>query len=330
MATINASLPTLLDQMKLLDPNGAPAKVVEQLTKRNALLKDAVVIEGNLETGYQGTARTALPSVTWRRYNEGVSPSKSGKNQFTENCGMVEGFSVVDAAELEIAGSGPAFRASEDMSFLAALENEVETGAFYHSTKTAPEKFMGWAPRLDATSGNPAGSQIIKCDASAAGSDQTSIWLAAWSPETVFMMYPKNSKGGIVAHDMGEQLWDDGSGKKFRAFVTNWCWKIGMVVRDWRYLVRIANVDTGNLTATNDSIITAMVKAYHQLQDTKTGRLAYYVNRTVGTYLHLQALNNTKNSTLTIERIGGEPVTTFLGIPVRETDALLNTEAVVS
>lgn len=331
MATINTGNLSLLDYAKRKDPNGAIAQVVETLSQSNAILQDAVWQEGNLETGHVFASRTGLPSVGWRRYNEGVAASKSKTDQITETCGMAEGNSVVDCKLAEIGGNEPAFRASEDMAFLQAFNKEMETGVFYHSTKTAPEKFMGLSPRMDATTNASGGQQIILADASASGNDQASIWLVCWGDDGVFGIFPKGSKAGLTPHDMGVQMWADSGGtNRFRAYVMNWCWQIGICVKDWRQLVRIANVDTGNLVATTDTIITSMVKAYHQIQDPTKGRLAYYCNRKVATFLHLQALNNTKQSTLTIERIGGQPVTMFLGIPVRTSDALTNTEAVVS
>lgn len=328
MAAINAGNLSLLDLVKRTDPNGAAALVVELLQQQNAMLADAVFREGNLTTGDRVTSRTGLPAVGWRRMNEGIAPSKSRTDQWDEACGQMEGWSALDVELANLGGNAPAYRAGEDRSFLSSMSNEAETGFFYHSTKTAPEKFMGLAPRFDATA-NPGGAQIIKHDASASGSDQTSIWLVRWGDDSVYGIYPKGSVGGIVPHDMGEQVWDDGTGKKYRAYVTSWNWKLGLVVKDWRYVVRIANIDWTNLAATGATLIQSMIKAYHQLYSTKGGRMAWYTNRQIGTYLHLQALDSVKNSTLTIENIGGQPVVHFLGIPVRTSDAILNTEAPV-
>jgi hypothetical protein len=330
MATVNTDLPSITDVMAAVDGRGARMRVVEALKKRSAALQDAVWVESNEQTGHTFTSRTALPTVAWRRFNQGVSPSKSRASTLTETCGMCEGASQVDVKLANLNGDAAAYRAGEDLAFVQSFNHEIETGIFYHSTRTAPEKFMGLSPRLDVSTG-VGGSQIIKCDAAAAGNDQTSIWLVAWSPDTVFMIYPRGSAAGLASDDMGKQWIDDGSGtgKKYRAWVTHWGWDVGLAVKDWRYLVRIANVDTSLLAANGTTVIEAMIKAYHQLQDTVTGRLAYYVNRIVGTYLHLQAMNATKNSTLTIENVGGKPVTMFLGVPVRETDAITNTEAVV-
>lgn len=332
MATVvNAGNLTLADLVKRTDPTGKVASIVELLTQKNSILPDAVFREGNLPTGERVSARTGLPGVSWRRFNEGISPSKSRIDQWDEACGQLEGLSIVDCELAKLNGNEAAYRQSEDVAFLQSLSNEVETGLFYHSTKTAPEKFMGLSPRFDSTS-SVGGAQIIKHDASASGNDQTSIWLVRWGEDSVYGIYPKGSTGGITPHDMGEQLVDDGTGanKRFRAYVTNWNWKVGLVVRDFRQVVRIANIDTGNLLTTGNSLSLSMVKAYHQIWNPAGGRLAWYCNRTIGTYLHQQAMDSVKNSTLTIEKIGGQPITTFLGIPVRETDAIINGEAPIT
>lgn len=330
MATVNNDgLPSLADWVKKRDPNGAHARIVEVLTKKNPMLEDMVVKEGNLPTGHQVTTRTALPTPEWRILNQGVSPSKSKTAQVTEACGMLEGFSVVDTKLAKLNGEEAAFRAGEDMAHRAAMVNEVETGLFYHSTKTAPEKFMGLSPRLDATTG-PGGSQIIKHDGAAAGADQASIWLVGWGEKSVYSIFPKGSMAGLQTVDRGVQLWDDGSGKKFDAYVTRLSWDIGLCVEDWRYLVRIANIDATNLAYTGNELIKSMARALEMIQDLNSVRPVFYCNRAIRTYLRLQAMDAVKNSTLTMENVAGKPVMMMGGVPVRMTDALLSTEAVIS
>lgn len=330
MATINAEMPTLLDHAKMRDPKGGIAKIVEVLQRRNAFLEDAVFLEGNLPTGHRITSRTGLPSVGWRKFNEGVKSSKGRTDQFDEACGMLEGISKVDSALAKLNGNEAAFRFAQDKGFLQAMNNEVETGFVYHSTKSSPERFMGLAPRLDATAGNPAAAQIIKHDAAPAGQDQTSIWLVVWGPETVHGIYPKGSMVGLQQKDLGEDLVSDGVGGEYLALRTHWSWHLGLCVVDYRYLVRIANVDTSNLADTGNALIKSMIRATHQVQDLRSGKPVFYVNRTIGTFLHLQAVDGVKNSTLTIDNIGGQPITRLLGVPVRETDAITSTEAIVS
>jgi hypothetical protein len=328
---INTENPTLLDLIRLRDPNGAQAKVVEALQKRTPLLQVLTFQEGNMEGGHKFSTRTGLPSIGWRMFNQGVAAGKSRADQITETCGMLEGRSVVDCELANYYSDKAAFRASEDMAFTQAFRHEVETGLFYHSTKTSPEKFMGLSPRLDLTTG-PYGSQIISSSISHSGSDQTSVWLIAFSPDTVFGITPKGQPSGLVPHDMGELMVEDENGNEFRAYTTVWNWKIGLCVKDARYVVRIANIDTGAIVGTGHLLLDDMVDAYHQLQDRETGRLAWFTNRTIGKWLHKQAMDRVASSSLSIDGdlSNGKPITRFMGIPIYETDALLSTEAVVS
>ena len=51
-----------------------------------------------------------------------------------------------------------------------------------------------------------------------------------------------------------------------------------------------------------------------------------YCNRTVATWLDIQAMNKS-NMLLKIDEFDGKPRTTFRGIPIRVCDQILNTEA---
>lgn len=104
-----------------------------------------------------------------------------------------------------------------------------------------------------------------------------------------------------------------------------------MSVRDWRANSRIANIDVSALTAdgaTGAKIIEAMIKAYYLLENPMQGegRTVIYANRTLQTFLHLQAMN-AKNVNLTLGEYGGKKIPEFLGMPIKRVDALLNTES---
>jgi hypothetical protein len=329
MGTLNQELPTLMDLARRWDPNGGQAQIVEALARRSAILEDMVWQEGNLPTGHRFTTRTGLPALTWRKFNEGVAPSKSQTAQLDETTGMLEGKSVVDCELVRLNGNSAAFRGSENLAFLAAFNNEMETGLFYHSTKNAPENLMGLAPRLDSLTG-AYGKQIIVADPAAAGNDQTSMYLVGWGPDTAFGIYPKGMQGGLETHDMGVTEQDDGTGKKFRAYTTYWNWKIGLVVKDARYAVRICNIDTGGGVAISVDLLMPMISAYYRMENTNNVRPVFYANRLVAEYLHRQAIEGAKNLTVTERADGGGPVTRFMGIPIRITDAILNTESVVT
>lgn len=330
MATINATGLTLADLAARMDPDRKNiSPFVNLLDQYNAFVPEMAWVEGNLPTGHQFVSVTALPSVTYRRYNEGVAASKGQTAPTIEACSQIASRFTLDEDLAEINGMSLSFRASEEKLHVQAMSNEAEYGMIYNSTSATPEKWHGLAPRFNATTQAMGGSQIVLADAAPSGSDQTSVWLVGWSDDTVFGIYPKGSKAGLEIKDGGRQLVSDGT-NDFWAFVTDMKWKLGLCVKDHRYVSRVANIDTSAISATGDNIMPAMIRAHHKIFKPEGVRLAYYTNRTVGTYLHLQALEKTVNSTLSIENIGGRPVTTFLGHPVRPSDEISDTESVLS
>lgn len=332
MATLNASNPTMLDFVKRQNPDGKIEKIVEMLSENNDILADATSIEGNLPTGHRTTIRSGLPSVTWRKLNYGVQPSKSRSVQVTDTCGMLEAYAEVDKALADLNGNAAAFRMSEDMAFLEAMNQEMASKMFYGDSSTAPEEFMGLAPRYSSTSAEN-GDNIILADGSASGSDQTSIWLVVWGPNTCHTIFPKGSTAGFSHRDLGEDTIQDAAGGYYQAYRTHYKWDIGLTLRDWRYVVRIANVDTSRLTTdpstSGSNLIDLMTQALEIVPNLSMGRAAFYCNRDVRSYLRRQ-ITNKSNVNLTFDNVAGRRVLAFDDVPVRRCDAILNTEAVVS
>lgn len=330
MATINAGNLSLLDLTSRMDPNGAIAPIVESLTKQNVVLKDAIFREGNLATGHTFVSRTALPSVAYRQFNQGVATSKSRTAPVTETCGMLEGNSKVDVDLAKLNGNEAAFRLSEDVAFVQAMNNQCESSFFYDSTLTNPERPMGLAPRL-ASSSNPYWSQVVPSVTAQSGADQSSIWLVGWGDNTVYGIVPKGQPGGLTRRDLGQQLTrDDGGTNEFLAYVTNWNWKFGWCVQDARYLSR-TQLDMSALAATGNLIFQAMIRMVNKLFSLDNCKPVFYCGRDVYTFLELQALDSVKSGGgLTFQNVGGQPVMMFRGIPVRRTDALLITESAIS
>jgi hypothetical protein len=79
--------------------------------------------------------------------------------------------------------------------------------------------------------------------------NNASIWLVLWGKNTVFCPFPKGSKAGLQHKDLGEDTVIDANGGRFQALRTHYQWKNGLAVKDWRYVVRIANINTSNLVA---------------------------------------------------------------------------------
>jgi len=324
MAIINTLYPSYADVAKRLDPDGKVAAVIELLSEENPIMDDFVTVEGNLPTGTRTTVRSGLPSATWRTLNYGVQPSKSRTVQVDDKCGMLEAYAEIDKALADLNGNSAAFRTSEDKAFLEAMQQEMLDVLFYGNTGTAPEKFMGVAPRYGLLSA-PSGANIY--DAGGSGADNTSVYFLQWGPDTLHLTYPKGSMAGWQHRDLGEEtLFDSATpAGRYQGYRTHYKWDVGMVLRDWRYCARLANIDVSNLTGgTYTTLIADMVKTYYKLYKV-TPRLRLYCNRTVATYLHLLAMSGTTMQ-LKIEEYAGRKVTTFLGAPIRICDAISSAE----
>jgi hypothetical protein len=327
MATLAANNPTLIDVSKRLDPDGKIDTIVELLAQSNEVLTDMSWVEGNLPTGHKTTVRTGLPTPTWRKLYGGVQPTKSTTAQITDSCGMLEAYAEVDKALADLNGNSAAFRLSEDAAHIEAMAQEHAQTLFYGNEGSEPEAFTGLAPRYNSLSAQNTDNII---DAfSGSGGDLTSIWLCVWGPQTGFGIYPKGSQGGLQMSDKGQVTIEnvDGSGGRMEGYRTHYRWDAGLVVRDWRYFVRIANIDISELgtIANTKNLINWMVQATERVPSFGKGRAAFYMNRTLREKLRLGILERV-SSNLSWETVSGKRVMTFDDIPVRRTDALINTE----
>lgn len=330
MAVLGRTFFDLIDLYKTTDGCGQFNPIIEMLTQMNPILDDAIAMEANKGTTHLTTIRTGLPSVTWGMLYKGIPQSKSSKQQVEDTTGFVEGLSTVDERLLELAGANAGnIRLSEATAFLEAMSNEVATKIFYGNTNADPEQFMGLAPRFNDKNA-PNGNQIV--DAGGTGSDNTSIWFITWGENQTHLIYPKGTQAGLQRDDKGSQRVQDGDGNAYYVKEELFRWHIGLTVRDWRYVVRIANVDISDLAAGTVKLYDFMRKAYYRLQNRRVagGKFAIYANRDIMEALDALATNaGATDSFIRLKpmEIEGKEVLAYRGIPIRETDALVNTEA---
>lgn len=325
---------TLIDFAKRLDPDGKTATIVELLNQTNPILQDMQWIEGNLPTGHQTTVRTGLPSATWRLLNQGVAPSKSTSAQITEGIGMLEAWSEVDKDLADLNGNSASFRLSEAKAFIEAMNQEMASTLFYGAA-SSPEEFVGLSARYSSLSASVANSSHV-INAGGAGSDNTSIWLSCWGDQSLHGIFPKGSKAGLIHEDLGLVTVETTAGlpgARMRAYQDRFQWKCGIALKDWRYAVRIANIDVSNLVAKTSAadLTDKMIKAMHRIPNLSMGKPVFYMNRTVFQELDIQRRDDVAaGGGITFDNVDGKPQYAFRGIPIRVTDAILETEAAVT
>lgn len=325
---------TLIDVAKAMGPDGSLLDIAELLTQTNEILLDMPWFEGNLPTGHKASIRTGLPTVIWRQMYQGVPPSKSARAQVEDACGMLEARSEVDCDVARLNGNTSAFRLSEATAFVEAMNQTMADSVIYGNQAANPERFNGLAPRFSAIAGAANAVNII--DAGGTGSDNTSIWLVVWGKQTVHGIYPKGSEAGLTHQDLGEIDAFDANQNRFRAYADLWKWKCGLHVKDWRYVVRVCNIDVSNLVTESGAadLVKLLVRALARIPFAGMGTPVFYANRTVKEMLSIQALNKSQNAlsiTEALRQFGGVDVAMqelkFLGTPIRTVDRILTTEA---
>jgi hypothetical protein len=206
---------------------------------------------------------------------------------------------------------------------------DTNTDAFYAGTSASNNDSGTWTydgQRIYYVSRNGNGS----------GSDNSSIWLLVWGDNTVFGIFPKGSMAGLQHNDHGEVTVETTagiSGTRMRAYQDQWTWDCGIALKDWRYAVRICNIDISNLVAKSSAadLIELMIKAIHRIPNLNEGTPVFYMNRTCFQMLDIFRRDDVMSGGgLDYVTVDGKIQYSFRGIPIRICDALLETEETVS
>ncbi len=340
---------SLLDVTRRMDPDGSVAEIAELLSQCNEVFKDMLWRESNLPTGHKSTVRTGLPQGTWRPAYGGVAYTKSRTAQVTDAVGWLAAYSQIDKKVAELNGKVAELRMSEDNAHLEGLSQQMATTIFYGNNGTNPSQFTGFSPRFNTVTAATAANAQNCLSLGGTQSANTSIWLVGWGDTTCFGIFPQGSKAGLVFEDRGDVVPGyDANSNPFPAYTSYFEWNAGLVTMDWRYIVRMCNIDTtsaGLAGTTPPDLFYYMSKAVVRLP-TMTKRQsgitetdapdepapginpAFYCNRTSREFLDIQAIRD-KNVLLKPTEYAGEPVVEFRGIPIRVCDSLLNTESTI-
>lgn len=338
MAHLNANYPTLLDFAKRSDQKGNVQDVVEILSQMSPVAKAGYVEQCNDGTRHLTTMRTSIPSPTWVQYYSRITPVKSTTRQVTDTTGMMEAMSSIDKRLYDRQKDGKKYRLQEAMGILEGFAQELESTFFYGNTGTSPLEFLGLAPRMSSLSAENA-RQIV--DAGGTGSDNTSIFICTWGPRTGHLLVPDGMSSGVVREDKGVQR-DSTSDGVIYYVEEQFKQHVGFAMVDWRYFVRVANIDVSNLTSASAAdLVDLLITAYYRLPSrratsgfTQSGEPVkitpvIYCNATIKEYLDKQMLRQA-NGYLTRMEFMGEEVSSFRGFPILETDGIVNTETRVT
>lgn len=319
---------TLGDRAAQVDDNGIARRIVNMQEQHAEMLMDMMVMEGNQTAGHKETIMTGLPTVTWRRLNTGVQPSKGRYSTVEFSTGQMQAYAEVDRELLRLHNFDPVWRANKEVGFLEAFAQDASETLIYGNEAVNPEKFTGLAAYYNDLSAESADNII---DAGGTSGELRSIYLVVFGPNSVYGIVPKGMPTGLEVRDLGEATAEnvDGSNGMAQVFRSQYVQNLGLVVADWRQVVRIANIPKSLIVkdaATGPDIPDLLFQAMERIHNINNGRAAFYMPRDIRTAIRQQCAYATQNSTLEIKNVGGVQTYEFQGLPLRRVDKMAVTE----
>lgn len=350
MASTGAPLSaSLVEFARALDPQNKVnvGDIAEIVAQSNELFQYMPWEMANGITGHTITQRIGLPTAYVRSYGEGISASHGEYAKVNEGMAMYEARSEIDEDLIALNAQNANFRLAEAIGFAEVLGQTWTSDFFYGDATQNPKKFNGLAPRYSATTGFANSQNVISAGGSA--NSNSSLWLLTLGHKSLYGIFPQGSTAGlqhIKKENQTVQTDTSLGGGRLEAAVDIFKWNAGVALHDWRWNVRICNIDSASLLTQTGAanLPELMVRAMYTLPSISTppstsgnpllalaipGRQVFACNRRTRFALHLQAMNKTNNQ-LSYDDFEGKKILHFAGIPVINVDQLLTTEANVA
>ena len=236
---------TLADVGRRFDPDGKISDMANLLSQCNEMINDIPMVEANGLTSHTTTIVTALPKGTYIRYYQGTPYTKSNAAQVEFGLSLLRDYSQIDKRLASLGGQADTLRRKEDTKHMEGLSQQQATTLVYGNSWTTPQQFTGWSPLFNTVSTATAQNAVNVFDCGGTGSSNASIWLIGWGDSTAYGIYPKGSTGGLVFENKGDVVPGfDANNMRFEAYTSLFEWQLGLAVEDWRFTLRLCNIDT--------------------------------------------------------------------------------------
>ena len=347
MAVLANQCASLYDMQVMMNPSGGYVNdVIEALNKKHEFIRFMQFIRGNETSGHKSTIRVGLPEAYLTEFYGYVPSSKSEEMQVVDTCGTITAYSGIDVDLYELSADTEAgrlkYRARKEAAFIEAINQELSRLVFHGNPKIDRKEFSGLTPRFNDTSAEN-GENIF--DAGGTGANNASIWLIGWGDMSVHGILPRGATSGIQHDNLGKQvetITENGVTKNRTLLKSRYTLKGGLAVPDWRYVVRICNIDKTQLTdvyatgsaggkfLTGANLPRLMKKALNWIHSVSDVTPVFCMSREIKDMLEAQCSSATQGATLSTENVGGIDVDTFRKVPVLRTDILATDEARVT
>ena len=321
MATVGGSIVTLAEVGNLFHGATEVAQVAETLSEENPILRHAIWVESSENFSHHHVHQLALPSVSWRKTNDGVTATSGHTKSVYEPILIAETRSEVDERIVDSSDNPAAVRDRYNRMHIMALAQEFEDKFFYGNAALNPEQPDGLATRY--TTANT--TNIIDNDASNTGSgDNVSLWIINWDDTTgAYLSYPNGSPLGIEVVDKDIERVSGTNTGNYYAYTTQFKMACAIAVADDRGVQRIGSIDNA-YGETYDLDTNHVLTALGRMKSTKNA--AIYCNRDLYTQLNITAVNKSNVYYLADSPFGDGPVPHIMGVPIYLCEGLVSTE----
>ncbi len=295
MAVQNLTGQLTLMEIAQREHAGTLLPIVNVISKVNEILLDAQWTEANNGTSRKGSRQSTEPTGTERDYSEGIDPESGTVEPFEEPTCMLDGLSKVDAALLQHSVAPLQERLDRDQMYLRGMAKTFASRLFTGDRSTYPKQINGFGTRAKW---NALGTGYVYDNAggnASATANKSDIWVIGWGVGKVRLIYPRNDmlgnampsdtppvEGlGIRVQDFGKNLITDADGKEYPGYRTWLELHFGLMIEDYRYVRRVANISNTNIDNVDDFGFNEdyLIDALNDMQDLDGA--AIYVPRAV-------------------------------------------------
>lgn len=245
---------SLADLVTINDQNLADIECSDLLDDAPLLKALAAAVASN-GTDHKYTKETGAPVVGFRAPNEGRDLDSSNDTLVTINLKILDATFAIDKAIADAFKNGPqALIARELRRHLKAAFFHAEQ-QFINGTANDADGFVGLAEA--ATLDGLADAMVIGAGGSSA---RSSVYLIRTNDDGADCTAIMGQEGQIKADETTVQLVEDGSGKKYPAYVTPVLGWLGLQIGSIYSVGRIANLAASTQTLTDDLIYEALAE----------------------------------------------------------------------
>ncbi len=310
---------TLADVANKCDPGGKIIPfVAEVLTKYNPILEDAPVLPTETDQESYVAIRENLPRGSWGRLNKGI------KGYRKETCVFRKLPAIVDKRHENYTSDFAAIVADEHLTSQQELTQQMAEALLFANESMDDSEFKGFLPRLDDPTDKYLGEQIEVLPPQPGETSFFTALIVDWGKTYTHLLYPRNSKAGLTLESR-ETYVPDPEGDTYRAFVTEYCWHMGLAIKHPKHVARIANLSMKEESYAGETpavdLTRAFIRALNRMDDPIGASRVIYVPRRIATFLRFQVADK-NNFFLSLDDYAGRKILHFDGFPVKTVDAL--------